>query len=88
MQLKLNQRSTFHIHNFEHLYFSVSLSLFYQISLKTGQVTTIAGNGKQGSDKEGGKLGTLQSISSPWDVVVGPPPGLYIILHYTRVHSY
>ena len=48
----------------------------HQINLESGQVTTVAGDGKQGSDKEGGKIGTLQSISSPWDVAVGPPPGL------------
>jgi len=46
-----------------------------KINLKTEKVTTIAGNGIQGSDKEGGKIGPLQSISSPWDVTVGPPPG-------------
>lgn len=46
-----------------------------QIKLETGQVITIAGNGTQGSDKEGGKIGTVQSISSPWDVAIGPPPG-------------
>lgn len=48
---------------------------FSQINLKTEKVTTIAGNGIQGSDKEGGKIGPLQTISSPWDVTVGPPPG-------------
>ncbi len=31
-------------------------------------VSTIGGTGKQGQDKEGGKLGTEQEISSPWDV--------------------
>ncbi|PFX24189.1 NHL repeat-containing protein 2 [Stylophora pistillata] len=46
-----------------------------QIDLEKGTVTTITGNGKQGSDKEGGKSGISQSISSPWDVVIGPPPG-------------
>ena len=66
------------------LLFSIS-SLFSQISLETGQVTTVAGNGKQGSDKEGGKIGKLQSISSPWDVAVGPPPGLYM---YTVLYCY
>lgn len=47
-----------------------------KINLKMERVTSIAGNGTQGSDKEGGKIGTLQSISSPWDLTVGPPPGL------------
>ena len=31
-------------------------------------VSTIGGTGKQGQDKEGGKLGTEQEISSPWDL--------------------
>ena len=51
------------------------------------QVTSIAGNGTQGSDKEGGKIGTLQSISSPWDLTVGPPPGLNLAYKSIAVHS-
>jgi thiol-disulfide isomerase/thioredoxin len=41
-----------------------------KINLKTQQVETVVGNGKQGYDKVGGKLGQQQVISSPWDVVV------------------
>lgn len=41
-----------------------------QIDLKLGVVETISGTGKQGNDKIGGKIGTEQEISSPWDVVV------------------
>lgn len=51
--------------------------MFPKINLEKGTVITVAGNGKQGSDKEGGSIGTSQSISSPWDVAAGPPPGLY-----------
>ena len=59
-----------------HTFVRPSVCFFFsQINLKTEKVTTIAGNGIQGSDKEGGKIGPLQSISSPWDVTVGPPPG-------------
>lgn len=53
--------------------------MFFQIDLEKGMVTTVAGDGKQGSDKEGGNTGTSQSISSPWDVLIGPPPGLFSI---------
>lgn len=41
-----------------------------QIDLKLGVVETITGTGKQGNDKVGGKIGTEQEISSPWDIVV------------------
>lgn len=34
-------------------------------------VTTVAGIGIQGVDKEGGAKGEEQAISSPWDVVFG-----------------
>ncbi|KAK3706776.1 hypothetical protein QZH41_015340, partial [Actinostola sp. cb2023] len=45
------------------------------IDLEDGTVSTIAGTGQQGNDKEGGAQGTAQCISSPWDVIIGPPPG-------------
>ena len=38
-------------------------------------MTTIAGTGFQGNDKEGGKLGKRQAISSPWDLALGKTPG-------------
>ena len=33
------------------------------------RVSTVGGTGVQGDDKEGGKTGLEQEISSPWDVV-------------------
>ncbi|XP_023242175.1 NHL repeat-containing protein 2-like [Centruroides sculpturatus] len=39
-----------------------------QIDLESRKVKTIAGTGKQGYDKIGGKIGIQQEISSPWDV--------------------
>jgi len=42
--------------------------LLRQINLESKIVSTIGGTGKQGQDKEGGKLGTEQEISSPWDL--------------------
>lgn len=33
-------------------------------------VTTVAGTGKQGHDYKGGKFGTDQTLSSPWDVTI------------------
>ena len=38
-------------------------------------VTTLAGNGRQGNDKNGGLTGAQQELSSPWDVVLGSSPG-------------
>ncbi|XP_067129491.1 NHL repeat-containing protein 2 [Centruroides vittatus] len=39
-----------------------------EIDLESRKVKTIAGTGKQGYDKIGGKIGIQQEISSPWDV--------------------
>lgn len=38
-------------------------------------MSTLAGTGSQGTDKVGGKVGTAQEISSPWDVALGKSPG-------------
>lgn len=38
--------------------------------MKAKKVTTVAGVGTQGHDYTGGKLGTNQALSSPWDVAV------------------
>lgn len=38
------------------------------MNLKSKVVKTVAGNGIQGTDKEGGKVGTEQPLASPWDV--------------------
>ncbi|KAK3094749.1 hypothetical protein FSP39_005739 [Pinctada imbricata] len=46
-----------------------------KISLLSETVVTVVGTGVQGSDKEGGRVGTEQEISSPWDVVCGRSPG-------------
>ena len=59
-------------------------ALFSKINLEKGTVATVAGNGKQGNDKEGGSIGTSQSISSPWDVTAGPSPGLYSPFEYFK----
>ncbi|XP_055906089.1 NHL repeat-containing protein 2 [Eupeodes corollae] len=40
-----------------------------KICFRERLVTTIAGTGEQGNDKVGGLLGSLQKLSSPWDVV-------------------
>ncbi|XP_030058563.1 NHL repeat-containing protein 2 isoform X2 [Microcaecilia unicolor] len=45
--------------------------LIRKIDLKTEEVSTVAGIGMQGTDKEGGAIGDHQPISSPWDVVFG-----------------
>ncbi len=58
-------------------------------------MTTIAGDGNQGNDKEGGKIGIDQKLSSPWDLELGKSPNalepdlLYIAmagLHQIWVH--
>lgn len=43
----------------------------YQIDLLEGRVSTLAGVGTQGTDKDGGATGPQQPISSPWDVTLG-----------------
>ena len=53
-------------------------SSIFQIDLNTKIVSTIAGIGRQGNDKEGGKSGLEQEISSPWDITVGPSPGKFM----------
>ncbi|XP_014662525.1 PREDICTED: NHL repeat-containing protein 2-like [Priapulus caudatus] len=45
------------------------------IDLRAGAVTTVAGTGQMGHDREGGKQGREQPISSPWDVCLGCSPG-------------
>ncbi|XP_056432780.1 NHL repeat-containing protein 2 [Gadus chalcogrammus] len=50
--------------------------LIRKIDLLTGRVTTIAGDGTQGTDKEGGAMGPQQPISSPWDVCLGTAGGM------------
>lgn len=42
-----------------------------QIDLLEGRVSTLAGVGVQGTDKEGGAMGPQQPISSPWDLTLG-----------------
>lgn len=45
--------------------------LIRKIDLEAERVTTVAGVGVQGTDKEGGEEGEKQPISSPWDVALG-----------------
>lgn len=40
------------------------------IAVTSGAVSTIGGDGQQGFDYMGGKVGTAQRLSSPWDVEV------------------
>lgn len=42
------------------------------IDLEARTVTTLAGNGQQGSDYRGGGAGRAQSLSSPWDLALAP----------------
>ncbi|KAK6302166.1 hypothetical protein J4Q44_G00282190 [Coregonus suidteri] len=49
--------------------------LIRKIDLLEGQVSTLAGVGFQGTDKEGGAMGPQQPISSPWDVALGTAGG-------------
>uniref|UniRef100_A0A8D0C648 NHL repeat-containing protein 2 n=1 Tax=Salvator merianae TaxID=96440 RepID=A0A8D0C648_SALMN len=45
--------------------------LIRKIDLQLEMVSTVAGTGVQGTDKEGGAKADEQPISSPWDVVFG-----------------
>ena len=38
---------------------------------------TLAGTGTQGNDKEGGKCGPDQELSSPWDVCLADELGKF-----------
>ncbi|TNN67698.1 NHL repeat-containing protein 2 [Liparis tanakae] len=49
--------------------------LIRKIDLSEGRVSTLAGVGAQGTDKEGGAMGPQQPISSPWDVTLGTAGG-------------
>ena len=59
------------------MYTPLCLYVSEQVDLVSGHVTTVAGTGVQGSDKEGGNKGVQQEISSPWDLALGgrPDPG-------------
>lgn len=46
-----------------------------KIDLSHNKVSTLAGVGVQGTDKEGGAMGPEQPISSPWDVALGTAGG-------------
>ncbi|XP_072228903.1 NHL repeat-containing protein 2 [Leuresthes tenuis] len=50
--------------------------LIRKIDLLEGRVSTLAGVGGQGTDKEGGAMGPQQPISSPWDVTFGTAGGV------------
>ncbi|XP_035001257.1 NHL repeat-containing protein 2 [Hippoglossus stenolepis] len=50
--------------------------LIRKIDLLEGRVSTLAGTGVQGTDKEGGATGPEQPISSPWDVILGTAGGV------------
>uniref|UniRef100_A0A2K6FBL4 NHL repeat-containing protein 2 n=1 Tax=Propithecus coquereli TaxID=379532 RepID=A0A2K6FBL4_PROCO len=49
----------------------IQYSIGGKIDLEAEKVSTVAGIGIQGTDKEGGAKGEQQPISSPWDVVFG-----------------
>uniref|UniRef100_A0A1A8CEC4 NHL repeat-containing protein 2 n=1 Tax=Nothobranchius kadleci TaxID=1051664 RepID=A0A1A8CEC4_NOTKA len=49
--------------------------LIRKIDLSQGRVSTLAGVGAQGTDKEGGAMGPQQPISSPWDLTLGTAGG-------------
>ncbi|GBG78262.1 hypothetical protein CBR_g26293 [Chara braunii] len=46
-----------------------------EVDFVNEKVTTLAGNGTQGSDYKGGGRGPSQVLNSPWDVVVDEPNG-------------
>lgn len=50
--------------------------LIRKIDLSEGKVSTLAGVGTQGTDKEGGAMGPEQPISSPWDLTLGTAGGV------------
>lgn len=80
--MKYLQITAFFVELFLSLCFTVSVRLclsvcacarfsVYKIDLLKGRVSTLAGVGAQGTDKDGGATGPQQPISSPWDVTLG-----------------
>ncbi|XP_063818629.1 NHL repeat-containing protein 2 isoform X2 [Pseudophryne corroboree] len=58
--------------------------LIRKVDLETFRVSTVAGIGSQGVDKEGGAQGEAQPISSPWDVTYGDSGVLWIAMAGTH----
>jgi len=58
-----------------------------EINWEKRMVSTIAGTGHQGTDTEGGKLGTCQELSSPWDVVDGGPNSSVLYVAMSGTHQ-
>lgn len=50
-----------------------------QVNLKTRRVRTLAGNGRQGRDYQGGGSGRSQQLSSPWDVAFDRQVGVCML---------
>ncbi|OXB62006.1 hypothetical protein ASZ78_006713 [Callipepla squamata] len=61
--------------------------LIRKIDLELETVSTVAGIGIQGVDKEGGAKGEEQPISSPWDVVFGNSGAVSVEL-LTKSHTH
>ncbi|XP_071946734.1 NHL repeat-containing protein 2-like [Antedon mediterranea] len=57
------------------------------IDMKNKMVSTIAGTGEMGQDKEGGKEGVNQPISSPWDVAIGGPNNSVLFIAMAGTHQ-
>ncbi|XP_033109725.1 NHL repeat-containing protein 2-like [Anneissia japonica] len=57
------------------------------IDLKKKVVSTVAGTGEMGEDKEGGNQGTEQPISSPWDVAIGGPKDSVLFIAMAGTHQ-
>ncbi|XP_042623772.1 NHL repeat-containing protein 2-like [Cyprinus carpio] len=61
--------------------------LVRKINLSEGKVSTLAGTGIQGTDKEGGAPGPQQPISSPWDVTLGNAGGDVLWIAMAGTHQ-
>uniref|UniRef100_A0A9J7ZJX1 NHL repeat-containing protein 2 n=1 Tax=Cyprinus carpio carpio TaxID=630221 RepID=A0A9J7ZJX1_CYPCA len=61
--------------------------LVRKINLSEGKVSTLAGIGVQGTDKEGGAPGPQQPISSPWDVALGNAGGDILWIAMAGTHQ-
>uniref|UniRef100_A0A3Q2P7E6 NHL repeat containing 2 n=1 Tax=Fundulus heteroclitus TaxID=8078 RepID=A0A3Q2P7E6_FUNHE len=58
--------------------------LIRKVDLAQGRVSTLAGVGSQGTDKEGGAMGPQQPIGSPWDLTLGTANVLWIAMAGTH----
>lgn len=57
-----------------------------RVDLLTKTVSTLAGDGTQGRDYQGGKTGSQQQLSTPWDITI-TPDGQHLYIAMAGTHQ-